>query len=70
MKKYQVNITDGALKDMEQIRRMAVSYAPKVPYIMLGHSMGSYMLRKYLAFHNDHLAGAISRGISKARLKS
>ena len=30
---------------------------PGVPYFMMGHSMGSYMLRKYLTIHNDDLRG-------------
>ena len=46
------------LRDMEQIRRMAVSYAPKVPYIMLGHSMGSFITRDFIAKYGDELAGA------------
>ena len=42
---------DGAvlwLKDMELVRRMAVAAAPNLPYIMLGHSMGSFLARRYL----------------------
>ncbi len=36
--------------------------ASGVPYFMLGHSMGSYMLRKYLAIHGEGLTGAIIMG--------
>lgn len=50
------------LKDMERIRKMAVSYAPHVPYIMLGHSMGSYLLRRYLIYHGDRVDGAVIMG--------
>ena len=50
------------LRDMEQIRRMAVSYAPKVPYIMLGHSMGSYLVRRYLIYHGNRVDGAVIMG--------
>lgn len=56
---------DGAvlwLKDIEMIRRMAVSYAPSVPYIMLGHSMGSYLVRRYLIYHGERLDGAVIMG--------
>lgn len=56
---------DGAvlwLKDIEKVRRMAVSYAPQVPYIMLGHSMGSYLLRRYLIYHGDRVDGAVIMG--------
>lgn len=50
------------LKDMEQIRKMAASYAPKVPYIMLGHSMGSYLVRRYLIYHGNRVDGAVIMG--------
>lgn len=50
------------LRDIEKIRRMAVSYAPHVPYIMLGHSMGSYLLRRYLIYHGDRVDGAVIMG--------
>lgn len=33
-----------------------------LPYFMLGHSMGSYLLRQYLARHGEGLAGAIIMG--------
>ena len=41
------------LKDMELVRRMASAAAPKVPYIMLGHSMGSYLVRRYPAHQSS-----------------
>ncbi|MDO4260955.1 MAG: alpha/beta hydrolase [Eubacteriales bacterium] len=50
------------LRDMEQIRRMAVSYAPKVPYIMIGHSMGSFLVRRYLIYHGNRVDGAVIMG--------
>ncbi|MCR5468905.1 MAG: lysophospholipase [Lachnospiraceae bacterium] len=36
-----------------------------LPYFMLGHSMGSYVLRAYLCMHSDGLAGAILVGTGK-----
>lgn len=50
------------LKDIEQIRRMGVSYRPKLPYIMLGHSMGSFLVRRYLIYHGDRVDGAVIMG--------
>lgn len=50
------------LKDMELIRRMAVSYAPGVPFIMLGHSMGSFLVRRYLIYHGERVDGAVIMG--------
>lgn len=48
--------------DMHQLRLRTQKENPGVPYFMLGHSMGSYMLRKYLSFHGEGLAGAIVMG--------
>ena len=48
--------------DMHTLRTTIQKENPGVPYFMLGHSMGSYMLRKYLTIHNENLAGAILMG--------
>lgn len=56
---------DGAvlwLRDIERVRRMAVSYAPKAPYIMLGHSMGSFLVRRYLIYHGNRVDAAVIMG--------
>lgn len=50
------------LRDMELVRRMAVSYAPKAPYILLGHSMGSFLVRRYLIYHGKRVDGAVIMG--------
>ena len=48
--------------DMHTLRQRTMKKYPDVPYFMLGHSMGSYMLRKYLAIHGEGLTGAIIMG--------
>ncbi len=56
---------DGAavwLKDMETVRRMAVTYAPGTPYILIGHSMGSYLVRRYLIYNGRRVDAAIIMG--------
>lgn len=50
------------LKDIELVRRMAVSYAPGAPFIMLGHSMGSFLVRRYLIYHGNRVDGAVIMG--------
>ena len=50
------------LRDIHRLRLMTEKRFPDVPYFILGHSMGSYMLRKYLTIHNDDLRGAIIMG--------
>ena len=48
--------------DMQKLRKITQEKHPGVPYFMLGHSMGSFMLRKYLALNGKGLAGAIVMG--------
>lgn len=54
--------SDVVIEDMHKLRSMIQEENPDVPYFMLGHSMGSFMLRKYLSFYNDKLRGAIIMG--------
>ena len=56
------NPSDIVIDDMHKLRSLIQAVNPDVPYFMLGHSMGSFMLRKYLAVHNDNLRGAIIMG--------
>lgn len=50
------------VEDMHKLRTMIQEENPDVPYFMLGHSMGSYMLRKYLTVYHENLRGAIIMG--------
>ena len=56
------NPSDTVVEDIHQLRRMIQAENPGVPYYMLGHSMGSYMLRKYLCLHPEGVSGAIIMG--------
>lgn len=56
------NPSDIVVADMHKLRTLIQEEHPGIPYFMLGHSMGSFMLRKYLAVHNDNLRGAIIMG--------
>lgn len=56
------NPSDVLVADMHSLREITQKENPGVPYFMLGHSMGSYMLRKYLALHGKGLTGAIVMG--------
>lgn len=56
------NPSDVLISDMHKLRNLIQQENPRVPYFMLGHSMGSFLLRKYLAFHNENLRGAIIMG--------
>ncbi len=48
--------------DIQQLRVITSKKYPGVPYLMLGHSMGSFLLRQYLPMYGDGLAGAIVMG--------
>ncbi|MDY5985349.1 MAG: alpha/beta hydrolase, partial [Lachnoclostridium sp.] len=48
--------------DIHRLRQMAMKKYPEVPYFMLGHSMGSYLLRQYLTMYGNGLDGAIIMG--------
>lgn len=54
--------SDVLIEDMHKLRTLIQEDYSELPYFMLGHSMGSFMLRKYLAFHPDKLRGAIIMG--------
>ena len=48
--------------DMHTLRMHIQNENEGIPYFMLGHSMGSYMLRKYLTLHSEGLSGAVIVG--------
>lgn len=51
-----------AIQDIHQLRMRYQTSYPKLPYFILGHSMGSLMLRTYLCDYGNHLNGAIIIG--------
>ncbi|MBR2674029.1 MAG: alpha/beta hydrolase [Mogibacterium sp.] len=54
------------IADIHQLRLMMAEEFPKLPYLMLGHSMGSFLLRQYItekdARYAQGLAGIIVMG--------
>jgi len=48
--------------DIHQLRMQTEKKYPGVPYFMLGHSMGSFLLRQYLGLYSDGVAGAVIMG--------
>ncbi len=50
------------IKDMHRLRRMTQKKYQNIPYFMLGHSMGSFLIRKYMMLHGEGLAGVIVMG--------
>lgn len=53
----------GTVKIIRQLRRHMAQRYGDLPYFMLGHSMGSFLLRTYLfTYRDDSLTGAILSG--------
>ena len=50
------------VKDLHRTRKVLERKYPGVPYFMMGHSMGSFMLRRYLTVHGNGLKGAVLMG--------
>ena len=50
------------IHDIQALRVMTEKKYPDVPYFMLGHSMGSFLLRQYITMYGEGLAGVIISG--------
>lgn len=50
------------IEDVHTLRDIIQKEYPSIPYIILGHSMGSLILRAYLIKYSEGLAGAILTG--------
>ncbi len=50
------------LKDLHRLRCITKRRYPDIPYFWLGHSMGSFLTRQYIARCGDGLAGVIIMG--------
>ena len=53
---------EAVLKDIHRLRKLTKKQYPDVPYYILGHSMGSFLLRQYLCLRGEELAGAVIMG--------
>lgn len=51
------------LGDMHTLRQRTSRKYPDVPYFMLGHSMGSSLLRQYIQMYGNGLSGAVLMGV-------
>lgn len=48
--------------DIHRLRKITRKKYPHVPYFMLGHSMGSFLIRQYIELHGKGLSGVIIMG--------
>ncbi len=58
------NGIENLVEDVEMLRTIMRRRYRALPYIMLGHSMGSFILREYVIKHRDTIDGAIICGTS------
>lgn len=60
---------DVLIEDVHNLRKMvAARYARQTPYVMFGHSMGSFVVRAYLARNAEDLAAAVICGTGQQSL--
>ena len=59
---YMTGGWDSAVKIVHLIHKKTVEEYPELPYFILGHSMGSFLLRTYLFTYRDSLAGVLISG--------
>lgn len=60
---------EALVEDVHELRTMvAARYARQTPYILFGHSMGSFIVRAYLARHAEGLAAAVICGTGQQPL--
>ena len=53
---------DVVVADAYQVTALMQARYPELPYYVLGHSMGSFVLRNYLTLHSQQINGAIIMG--------
>lgn len=63
-KKQKINHDSSAnvVKDLYHVTKVVKKHYPGLPYILLGHSMGSFMVRRYLMRYGNVVNGAIIIG--------
>lgn len=50
------------VKNVHRLKKMTQKLYPNVPYVILGHSMGSFILRNYLCCYGSGISGAVIMG--------
>lgn len=53
------------IKDIHHLRILTERKYPDVPYFVLGHSMGSFLIRQYIMIYGKGLSGAVIMGTGK-----
>lgn len=56
------NGNKAVITDMRSLHKMTREDHPDLPYFLLGHSMGSFLVRQYLCMYGKQLDGAVISG--------
>ena len=56
------------VKDMHRLTKIMKKKYPDLPYILIGHSMGSFLTRKYMMMYKDELDACVVLGTGNQRL--
>lgn len=65
---YDEQTPFGLIKDLYQVTEWGKIRYPDLPLFVLGHSMGSFVLRNYLFDHGEEIDGAILMGTGQQPL--
>lgn len=58
----QDDIATVVVRDVHRLKKMVQENLPDVPFIIMGHSMGSFITRNYITRYGSGIAGAIIMG--------
>ncbi len=53
---------DNLVEDMGLMADVVERELPDIPHFVMGHSMGSFVTRRFMALHGDRIAGAVVMG--------
>ncbi len=56
------------VKDMHKLTKIIKKEYPNLPYVLIGHSMGSFLTRKYMMMYKDELDACVVLGTGNQRL--
>ena len=59
---HEYNGNKYLLADLNHVRKITEEKYPDLPYFVLGHSMGSFLIRQYITMEGIGLNGAIIMG--------
>ena len=59
---HETNGNSYVIADIHQLRVRTEKNYPNVPYFLMGHSMGSFLVRQYLGLYGSGLKGAVIMG--------